>query len=145
MTFIAGAKIAWGFVKSSWKPVTIVLLVILSYWKITTWYDAFQEQQLAEQKLITKLTVERDRAMISAASFQAVAAEKAMNELRLELLFEKLLDQQKLILKESDRQKDIFENHNFEALTNAKPGLIENLANKATQERMDAFEDAINN
>lgn len=45
---------------------------------------------------------------------------------------------------EADAQLAVFEEHDFEGLTNAKPGLIERLANRATKSRFTEFEQAFN-
>lgn len=57
-------------------------------------------------------------------------------EERLESLQQSFLDLQE----EASEQRAVFDDHNFERLVEGRPTLIESLANSATKERFDQFE-----
>ena len=44
----------------------------------------------------------------------------------------------------ADEEKAVFDEHDFAALTSAKPGLIERLANRATKRQFEEFEKVFN-
>lgn len=136
---------ALTILKLVWKPVVIVLSAGLLYWKISSWIDDYQEMKQAYETSISQLQRERDNARIEAESAKATVEELRRNEERLELLLADALERQDQIRTEANRQVDVFQQHNFTELTKAKPGLIERLANKASKERMTAFEEAFNN
>ena len=115
------------------------------YFKLNSMWDEYQEFRTLKEQTIIELTQSRDQALIEVAEARAAMWEKEAHAERLELLLEEARAERAAIRAEAARQVEVFEDHNFEALTKAKPGLIEKLANKATQERMDAFEDAFNN
>jgi hypothetical protein len=120
---------------------------VLGFWlyiQIQQYANHVTEVRNEREQKIIQLTQERDQARIEAESAKTAYEEKVLNEKRLELLLADALKRQDEIRTEARAQKAIFERHNLQALTDAKPGLIENLANKATQERMDAFENALN-
>jgi hypothetical protein len=131
--------------KLVWKPVLLVGIVGFVYWKVANAFDDYKTMVEERNTTITKVTVARDRAIVEAAAAQAAVYEIKANAQRMELLLESSLQRQDEIRAEAKAQREVFEGHNFEALTKAKPGLIEKLANKATQKRMDSFEDAFNN
>jgi len=97
-----------------------------------------------QQQTITEITVMRDRALVEATAARDTLERVQANIDRLKELLDQSLINQAAIQIEVKGQKEVFERHNFDALVKAKPGLIEHLANKATQERMDAFENSLN-
>lgn len=140
------------FLLGNWKVLLVVSFAGILYLKLGSFWEDYQdyradkEQTLAQkEQVILKLTQARDHALIEVAESRSAMWEMKANEKRLELLLAEAIEQQKEIRAVARQQVEIFENHNFEALTKAKPGLIEKLANKATQERLDAFEEAFNN
>jgi len=133
-----------GFLKINWMYVGGAILVATIWWKVSHAWSDYKDWKANQAQTITELTVSRDRAIVERASAQAAMAEKQAHVIRLEILLDHALEEQKAVTTIAKEQQDIFERHNFTALTKAKPGLIEKMANKATQERMDAFEKAFN-
>lgn len=136
---------ALKFLVGNWKFLVLAIGILLFYFKANAFWNDYQEYRTQKEQTVLQLTQSRDQALIQVAEARAAMWEKEANEKRLELLLAKAIEEKAAIREEARRQIDVFENHNFEALTKAKPGLIEKLANKATQERLDAFEDAFNN
>ena len=132
------------FLLGNWKWILLSLGVVAFYWKVNSEWSDYSEWKELQAQTITELTVARDRAVVEAASAQSALWEMKANTARLELLLQDALTRQDDVRADATAQRKVFEEHNFEALTKAKPGLIEKLANKATQERMDAFENAFN-
>ena len=133
------------FFLGNWKWIAIVVVCFGAYWKLGAVFDDYKNMVAERNATITKVTVARDRALVEAATAQAAIFEIKAHAKRMELLLSDALQRQDEIRAEATAQREVFEDHNFTALTKAKPGLIEKLANKATQERMNAFEDAFNN
>lgn len=133
------------FLLGNWKVFVTAGAALFIYFKFNSLVGDFQEFRSQKEKTIVQLVQERDAARAEAASAQSAMWEMKANEKRLELLLEDAIAERAKIRAEASKQIEVFQEHNFEALTKAKPGLIEKLANKATKERMDAFEDAFNN
>lgn len=137
-------KIIWKFAKPNIPYILLALLVAFVYWKVTGMWGEYQEWKTLQQQTITEITVMRDRALVEAATARDTLERVQANIDRLKELLDQSLANQAAIQVEVRGQKEVFERHNFDALVKAKPGLIEALANKATQERMDAFENSLN-
>ena len=141
MMALAGAK---GFLSRYGKWVLLGAVVLFAYWKVSSWYEAYQEAEAAERERITRLEVEKASAIVSLQSMAATMAVIMEEKRKQEVLLLEALRKQDEIRAEAKAQVDVFEDHDFPALVEAKPGLIEKLANKATNERMTEIEDALN-
>lgn len=133
-----------SFLSVNWKWVVLGAVALFLYWKVGSWYDAYQEQQQAERERITRLEVEKAAAEISAQSLVGTMTMMIEQQRKTEMLLLDALKRQDTIREEMKQQVDVFEDHDFPELVDAKPGLIEKLANKATNERMKELEDALN-
>jgi hypothetical protein len=137
-------QLIWSFLKPNFFYVLLALLIAFFYWKLNNMWGEYKEWRTLQQETITQVTVMRDRALVEAETARQTLEQIQNNTVRLKELVEQSLLNQAAIQAEVKEQKDVFERHNFDALVKAKPGLIEHLANKATQERMDAFENSLN-
>lgn len=135
---------AKAFFKVNWKWVVIGLVLVFAYFKVGSWYDAYQEAEAAERERITRLEVEKASAQVSLASMAATLQIVMEEKRKQEVLLLDAISRQDRIRAEAKEQVDVFEDHDFPKLVEAKPGLIEKLANKATNERMQQLEDALN-
>lgn len=129
-----------------WIAYGSVLLVALYLGKQV--YDAFQDrEQLLEERQQTVAQLLQD---VTIAEIEAKAAKDANKQLReslarIEQLQAENLAVQAQIREEQREQKAVLEDQQrLTRLTKAKPGLIERLANKATQERHDEMAAAFN-
>lgn len=141
MTILLGAK---SFLSAYGKWVLLAAVVLFAYWKVGSWYEAYQEEEKAERERITRLEVEKAAAQVSMQSMAATMVMLMEEKRKQEVLLLEALRKQDEIRAEAKEQIDVFEDHDFPALVEAKPGLIEKLANKATNERMTEIEDALN-
>lgn len=141
MTALSAIK---GFLQVNWKWLVIGVVIVVAYIKVGNWYDAYQEQQEQERTALVRMALEKQAAELSvqslAGTLQLVMEEKRKQE----LLFIETLRRMDEAKAEAKAQVDVFEDHDFPALVEAKPGLIERLANKATNERMQELENALN-
>lgn len=83
---------------------------------------------------------EKSARQVTEATLKTVEAQKTASDA---LLTAANAENQALRV-QREQQKMVFEKHDLGALMAKKPGLIERLANKATAERMQQFEEAIN-
>ena len=142
--WIAALMGARKFLAANWKWVVLGAVALFAYWKVGSWYDAYQEEQKAERERITRLEVEKAAAEISVQSLSGTLQMMREQQVKTEMLLIDAIRRQDEIRSEAKEQVDVFEDHDFPALVDAKPGLIEKLANKATNERMREIEDALN-
>jgi len=150
LTLKGAGQALTGSIGSYWKiGLSLALLAALATaaWKIS---GAFSERAaLLEERQGTIANLTQD---LTIASFERDSATWALQQmqldkLRIEANQQALIKTQKAIREEIKAQKDIFtrqREHSFEQLVQAKPGLIEKLANQATQERLDALAAALN-
>lgn len=104
--------------------------------------DALLEER---QQTISGLVQDVTIAEIEAKTARATVDEMIESQKRIERLQAEALAAQAQIRAEVRAQKAVIEDaRRLERLTRAKPGLIERLANKATQERFDELEAAYN-
>ena len=129
---------------ANWRWIVGALVVGVLYWKASNWYDDYQDMKETYNRNVQQLLIERNNARVEAESAKAALLEIKRHDERLELLLKDAIQRQDVIRKETREQQKIFERHDFQALTEAKPGLIERLANRATEDRFNAFEDAFN-
>lgn len=136
-----------GFIGSYWKiglTVALVGAIGTAAWKINGWKtdrDALLEERKGTIADLTQnLTIaEMERNTAQAALFKSEQEKRKILKNQ-----ESLIATQNAIRLEIREQKKIFEDHDFAKLVNAKPGLIEKLSNKATQERFSDLEDTFN-
>ena len=133
-----------GFVSVNWKWVVIGGVLIFAYFKIGAWYDAYQETKTEERRAVLALALEKQAAEISLQNMAGTMQLLLEHQRKTELLLVDALRRQDEIRTEKKAQVDVFEDHDFPDLVDKKPGLIEKLANKATNERMQELEDALN-
>lgn len=134
-----------SFLRLWWKPLALSAIGAFLYWKGTSLWDDYKKLAEEHERTVTQLTVERNNARIEAESAKAALAEKEKHEERMELLLADAIRRQDEIRKEKREQQKVFEGHDLEKMAQRHNEWIEKLANKATQERMDAFEGAFNN
>lgn len=140
------------FLKMWWKPILGAVVVGFLYWKVSGFIDDYQEMKAdhkselqAKNDEIRSLTVQRNNARIEAESAKSALEEKEKHEERLELLLTDAITRQDDIRKDKRTQQQVFEGHDLEEMAKRHNEWIEKLANKASQERMDDFENAFNN
>lgn len=133
-----------AFFGGNWKTLmlygAIAFVALFGYGKVKDYFTSVRnttERLHLERVERVKAEVERDTAQ------QVLDQERGHYQtlMRIQAEHSIALDR---IRTEAQNQHEVFEEHDFEALTDAKPGLIERLANKASQERMDEFEAAFN-
>ena len=140
----------WSWLLNWWKWLVVGVIVLGIAWIGLTIYGAFKDRAHYKEQLegnITQLTVERDRAVIERDAANETLRRKAANDEMVRELRAELRDTQKEARDRARAQQEIFEKdrkHSFSEIVQAKPGLVENLANKATQERFDELEGAFN-
>lgn len=134
-----------NFLQLWWKPLAFAAAGAFLYWKVGAVVADYREMVEERDGRITTLVVERNNARVEAESAKAALAEKEKHEKRLELLLADAIERQDAIRKEKREQQKIFEGHDLEEMAKRHNEWIAKLANKATQERMDAFENAFNN
>lgn len=135
---------AKAFLKVNWKWVVIGLLCIFVYWKGGNMLDNYVERKTAEKEQLVRMALEKQAAEISFQNLAGTMALVLEQQRKTEMLLLDALNRQDTIREEAKAQVDIFEDHDFPDLVDKKPGLIEKLANKATNERMQELEDALN-
>jgi len=141
-------KSAGGFIFTQWKWIvmSIVLLVILFLsFKV---YGAFKDRNslLEERKgTITQLVKDNTELEIANQTNEQVIAHILADRVRMQKLYDKTVTMQEEIHAEITAQKQIFLDHDFTKLSNAKPGLIIKPMNKATAERFDEISNTFNN
>ena len=117
-------------------------LAVMAYalYTFNTWWGNYQEKERSLQEM----TVARNNAHLEAVAATAALSEKIANEKRLELLLAESIKHNEIDVEKARRQREIFEEHDLQKLTNAKPQWLEKLANQATKERIDAMQSAFN-
>lgn len=135
---------AGSFIGGNWKILGIVGLAFFAFYKIEDFIeDRIVEAQERNNK-ITELTSARDRAVVEAEGLKDTLTEMRRHEEFLKQLLVEARIRHDEARQEARDQHRVFEDHDFNKIVQAKPGLVEKLANKATQERMDEIESAIN-
>jgi hypothetical protein len=141
-------KQAGSFLVAQWKwiVITIIALILLFFsFKI---YGAFKDRDaLMEERegRITQLVKDNTEAEIARQSAELVIARMLADEERINGLYDATVMLQEEIHAEVAAQKQVFLDHDFTKLSNAKPGLIIKPMNDATQERFDEISDIFNN
>lgn len=141
------AKSAWGWALSQWKLILIVVVGAFLLWSAYKIADAFKDRAalIEGQKMtLTRFAVDLNNALIEKQSAQETLDRMIAEKIRVEELAKSLVAEQIVIRAEVEAQKALFEKHDFAAIVKAKPGIIENKANAATQERFDEIETAFN-
>ena len=134
-------KAAGGWLMGNIKWIAYGILLLTALYLGKQVYDAFQDrEQLLQERQQTVAQLLQD---VTIAEIEATTAKDAVQQLResqarIELLQAENLAVQAQIREEQRAQKAVLEDQQrLERVTKAKPGLIERLANKATQERHD--------
>jgi len=143
----AGLGVAGKFLFAQWKWVVIGLITILLLWAAFKVYGAFKDREaLIEEKkgTLAALAVDLNSAEIEAQSAKATIKQMEGDKARLQGLLAGTIATQIEIRDEVREQKKLFEDHQFKEVIQAKPGLIQKKANRATQERFDELEAAFN-
>jgi hypothetical protein len=144
LTLLAIWKGFKSFLAVNWKWVVIGVVLLFVYFKLTSWYDAYTEQRENERAALTSAALRVQAAELSNQSMQATMMYMLDQQRKTEMLLLDAIRRQDEIRAEAKAQVDVFENHDLPKLVQAKPGLIEKLANKATAERLQEIEDALN-
>lgn len=140
-------KSAAGFFTNQWKWIVAgILAVALSYagWTV---YDAFKDRAaLLEERegRITQLVKDNTEAEIEKQTLQATVDKMLEDRQRIDELHAATVVLYEAIYEEVAAQKQIFEDHDFTKLSNAKPGLIIKPMNVATKERFDEISSVFN-
>jgi hypothetical protein len=137
-----------GFIGSYGKLIGIGAVAIFIIGTFFWIRGAFNERDklLDERKMtITQLAVDKSEALISKQFAEDALARMIADEARMKTLYNNTLALQDTFAAEMKEQTEVLEKHNLTELTNAKPGLIEIRANKATKERSDELMQIINN
>lgn len=147
----AATKLAMGvagkFLFAQWKWIVIGLIVVALLVVSFKVYGAFKDRAaLLEEKkgTIATLAVDLNTALIEAQTAKATVERMQVDQARLQALAANLITTQIEIRDEVRAQKAVFESHDFDQLVQAKPGLIQKKANRATQERFDELEAVFN-
>jgi Sec-independent protein translocase protein TatA len=141
------AQSAWGWALRQWKLILIVVVLLLLLWAGMKIADAFRERAalIEGQKMtLTRMAVDLNMALIEKQSAQQTLDHMIAEKIRVEELAKSLVAEQIVIRAEVEAQKALFDKHDFAAIVKAKPGIIENKANAATQERFDEIEATFN-
>lgn len=141
------AKSAWGWAVRQWQLILIVVVLVLLLWGAFKIADAFKDRNalIEGQKMtLTRFAVDLNNALIEKQSAQETLDRMIAEKIRVEELAKSLVAEQIVIRAEVEAQKALFEKHDFAAIVKAKPGIIENKANIATQERFDEIEATFN-
>lgn len=125
-----------------WILLAGVLLVV--YFKATSFYEDYKQAKEDQARELVRTALEKQAAELSLQSLQGTLLMMMEQQRKYELLLVDSLRKQDEIRAEADKQVEVFEDHDFEGLVEAKPGLIEKLANRATAERMQEIQDALN-
>lgn len=140
-------KVAGGWFMGNlkWIGLGVAAVAVAGIaWKI---HSTFQERDrlLEERKMVVaNLVQDLTIAEIEKQEAEETIARIEADKRRLEQLYADTVVVQREIRAEIREQKAIFERHDFNRLVQAKPGLIETRANRATQERFDELETAFN-
>lgn len=138
----------WILGYAKWIGLGAAALVVIGIaWKIHSFIDEKHALEEQVRGTITNLTQDLVIAQTEAQSRKDTITRMQLDKIRLEALQEQLIQTQREIRDEVRAQKDIFtkpREHSFDELVNAKPGLIEKMANARTQERLDALEHTFN-
>lgn len=138
---------AGSFLLAKWKwiVISIVLLIVLYLgFKV---YEAFKDREALEKQLegtITQLVQDNTKAEIQRQFLEATIEKMLVERQRNLELYQATIKLYEDIHKEVAEQKQIFEDHDFTALSNAKPGLIIKPMNDATKERFDEISNIFN-
>lgn len=132
------------FLWNNWLTVLIVLACIFLYFKFTGALSDYKDMVAQRDTSIAELRARNVAAEVKAASALATIDKMEEDRVRIEILHNDALRRQDDSRDLARRQMEIFEKHNLQRLVDAKPGLIQPRANKASQEKMDAIEKAFN-
>ncbi len=146
------AMIPWVLAGKGWflnnaKWIVLGILAVVALWAGKQVYDAFQErEQLLKEREGTITNLVQDKTILQTERDSAKAAINRLliDKARLQYILQTTIQTQIEIRDEIRAQKQIFEKHDFDKLAQAKPGLIQTRANRATQERFDELQDAFN-
>lgn len=141
-------KAAGGWLMGNIKWIAYGSLMFVALYLGKQVYDAFQDrEQLLEERQQTVAQLLQD---LTISEIEAKTAKDALgllreSQARIELLQAENLAVQAQIREEQRAQKAVLEDQQrLTRLTEVKPGLIERLANNATQERHDEMAAAFN-
>lgn len=141
-------KHAREFLVAQWKWIVISIILLLILYFSFKVYSVFEERNdlLTEREgKITQLVKENTEAEIEKQSLQQTLDRKKAEDKRIDALYQITLKRFDKIDAEIATQKQIFLNHDFTRLSNAKPGLIIPKMNNATKERFDEIANTFNN
>ena len=132
------------FLAGNWKILAAGAIGIFLFFQVTHWVKDYNQMKADEAQKLSNMTVERNNALISAASAQASLQEVRINAAKVEAQLALALTRQDEIRAEAKAEREKFEGHDLTKMANRHNEWMEKLVNRGTQKRLDSIEDAFN-
>jgi hypothetical protein len=138
-----GWKIIGGFFKVNWKWLTILiagLLLLWGAWSIASTYSELREMKSEKEQTISDLRDKLNQETFEKLKANDALARERVNKKLIEELRADYLQAKQDIRSEVKAELAVFtkdRKYTFDEMVQAKPGLIQHLANNATREYHD--------
>lgn len=143
----SAVKNAGSFLFAKWKWIAVSVVIAVVLYGVWQMYNIYKDREflLKEREgTIAQLVQDNTEAELELQSRDATIEKMLADRERTDELHAATIKLYEAIYEEVASQKQIFEDHDFTKLSNAKPGLIITPMNDATKERFDEISSTFN-